>query len=207
MPKTASITLYLLAALLAFSLAGCGEDSGTGSSGGSSSNTRPIPELTERGEETTVTATASGAGGPSEAASSGVAGEPAATAAGCEPTQPDMLGPYYVPDAPVRDAVDTGYVTSGRVLSADGCAPIPGARVEFWLADPQGVYDDAHRATVLAGEGGEYRFESNFPGLYEDRPPHVHVRVTAPGHGELVTQHYPEPGQTGANFDLVLTPA
>ena len=148
------------------------------------------------------------AGETTRVASSEVVSDPVAPATGCEPTQPDMLGPYYVPDAPVRTSVDTGdYVTSGNVLSADGCQPIPGARIEFWLADSQGVYDDAHRATLPAGEGGEYRFESNFPGLYENRPPHIHVRVTAPGHQELVTQHYPEAGQTEANFDLVLQPA
>lgn len=60
---------------------------------------------------------------------------------------------------------------------------------------------------MLTGEGDEYPFESNFPGLYENRPPHIHIRITAPGHEEPVTQHYPESGQTGANFDLVLTPA
>jgi protocatechuate 3,4-dioxygenase beta subunit len=41
-------------------------------------------------------------------------------------------------------------------------------------------------------------------GAYSDRPPHIHVRVTAPGYEELVTQHYPERGQRNANFDLVL---
>jgi protocatechuate 3,4-dioxygenase beta subunit len=41
-------------------------------------------------------------------------------------------------------------------------------------------------------------------GAYSDRPPHIHVRVTAPGYEELVTQHYSERGQRKANFDLVL---
>ena len=40
-------------------------------------------------------------------------GEPAS----CGPTQPDILGPYYVPDAPVYISVDTSYVMSGQVLS------------------------------------------------------------------------------------------
>jgi protocatechuate 3,4-dioxygenase beta subunit len=35
-------------------------------------------------------------------------------------------------------------------------------------------------------------------------PPHIHVRVTAPGYEELVTQHYSELDQRKANFDLVL---
>jgi protocatechuate 3,4-dioxygenase beta subunit len=177
---------------LALFLVSCGGgDSEAGSAESSSAATRPILELTTADEEE----------------SSEVASEPTEPVTDCEPTQPDMLGPYYVPDAPVRTSVDTGYVTLGQVLSADGCEPIPGAQIEFWLADSQGIYDDAHRATMLAGEGGEYRFQSNFPGLYENRPPHIHVRVTAPGYEELVTQHYPEAGQTEAIFDLVLVPA
>jgi catechol 1,2-dioxygenase len=124
--------------------------------------------------------------------------------ADCKPTQPDMLGPFYEPGAPVRTSVGSGYVLSGAVLAADDCKPIRNARIEFWLANPKGEYDDAHRATVFAGERGGYRFESNVPVSYSGRPPHIHVRVTAPGFEELVTQHYPEPGQVKANFDLVL---
>jgi hypothetical protein len=75
---------------------------------------------------------------------------------------------------------------------------------EVRLANPRGEYDDAHRATVFAGESGEYRFESNVPVSYGSRPPHIHVRVRAPGFEELVTQHYLERGQRKANFDLVL---
>jgi predicted ester cyclase len=55
-----------------------------------------------------------------------------------------------------------------------------------------------------SGERGKYRFESNVPVSYGGRPPHIHVRVTAPGYEELVTQHYPQRGQRKANFDLVL---
>ncbi len=126
--------------------------------------------------------------------------------AGCEPTRPDMLGPFYEPNAPVRTSVGSGYVLSGSVLAAGGCEPVRDARIEFWLANPEGEYDDAHRATVFAGERGRYRFESNVPVSYGGRPPHIHIRVTAPGYRNLVTQHYPEAGQTEANFDLVLEP-
>jgi protocatechuate 3,4-dioxygenase beta subunit len=122
----------------------------------------------------------------------------------CKPTQTDMLGPFYQPGAPVRTSVGSGYVLSGAVLAAEECKPIPNARIEFWLANPRGEYDDAHRATVLAGERGRYRFESNVPVSYGGRPPHIHVRVTAPGFEELITQHYPKPGQRKANFDLIL---
>ena len=171
--------------ILVLVLAGCGGAEPR------SSGAEPSPPA-----ETTAQAAA-----PSEAEARS-AGEPA----GCEPTRPDSLGPFYEPDAPVRTSVGSGYVLSGAVLAAGGCDPVADARVEFWLANPEGEYDDAHRATVPVGDGGGYRFESNVPVAYGDRPPHIHIRVTAPGYRELVTQHYPDAGQTEANLDLVLDP-
>ena len=203
MLKVASVAGYLFLALLTLFLVGCSGSSGSSGSAESSSDTeQPVVELLPDGEDTSISASSPDVEGMSE-----LANEPAAPVADCEPTQPDMLGPYYVPGAPMRTSVDTGYVVSGEVLSADGCEPIPGAQIEFWLADSQGNYDDAHRATMLSGERGEYQFQSNFPGLYENRPPHIHIRATAPGYGELVTQHYPQAGQTEASFDLVLEPS
>lgn len=122
----------------------------------------------------------------------------------CRPTLPDALGPFYEPGAPVRTNVGTGYVLRGRVLAARTCRAIPRARIEFWLVNPRGSYDDAHRATVIAGRRGGYRFESNKPIAYESRPPHIHIRVTARGLRTLVTQHYPRAGATGAAVNLVL---
>ncbi|MGD8351715.1 MAG: intradiol ring-cleavage dioxygenase [Nitrospirota bacterium] len=129
-----------------------------------------------------------------------------ARAQGCEPTRPDMLGPFYKAGAPERFKVGEGYVLTGRVLSAGDCSPLEGARIELWLVGPGGRYDDAHRATVFSGGSGSYRFESNFPPGYYGRPPHIHIRASAEGHRTLVTQHYPERGSAGASFDLVLIP-
>jgi protocatechuate 3,4-dioxygenase beta subunit len=134
-------------------------------------------------------------------------GAKAVSSTACAPTAPDGLGPFYTPNAPVRSSVGKGYSLSGVVRSSEGCSPISGARIEFWLAGPDGKYDDDHRATVLSGEAGRYEFESNSPPAYGRRPPHIHVRVTAAGHETLVTQHYPAEGQRAATFDLVLVPA
>ena len=128
-------------------------------------------------------------------------------AAACVPTRPDALGPFYTPNAPVRSTVGRGHVLTGVVRSGADCPPVGGARIEFWLAGPSGQYDDAHRATVIADATGRYRFESNFPPGYAGRPPHIHVRVTAARHQTLVTQYYPQPGQTEGTFDLVLIPS
>lgn len=127
-------------------------------------------------------------------------------AATCTPTDPDMLGPFYKPGAPIRSIVGTGYVLKGTVRSAKDCAPVPRAVIECWLAGQGGEYDDAHRATVVADASGSYRFESSAPKPYFGRPPHIHIRVSAVGFRTLVTQHYPEAGKTGGMLDLVLVP-
>jgi protocatechuate 3,4-dioxygenase beta subunit len=124
----------------------------------------------------------------------------------CRPTEPDALGPFYKPGAPVRSTVGQGYVLSGVVKAAPTCRPLPGAQLEFWLAGPDGNYDDAHRATLFADDSGAYRFESNFPPRYSFRPPHIHMRISAPGYQTLVTQHYPQEGHSQGTFDLVLAP-
>jgi protocatechuate 3,4-dioxygenase beta subunit len=176
--KSVCFGCVLAASLFVLVLAGCG-----GSESGSSQRAQPSKK-----SPPTQTAENHATGGH----------------VNCKPTQPDMLGPFYEPGAPVRTSVGSGYVLSGRVLAAKECKPISNARIEFWLANPRGEYDDAHRATVFASQRGRYRFESNVPVTYGGRPPHIHVRVRAPGYEELVTQHYPERGQRKANFNLVL---
>ncbi len=128
-------------------------------------------------------------------------------AADCKPTGSDILGPFYEPNAPVRSSVGKGYVLQGTVRSSKDCEPVAKAAIEFWLAGPDGEYDDAHRATVYSDAAGSYRFESNIPLPYGARQPHIHIRVSAQGFKTLVTQHYPAQGKTEAGFDLVLIPA
>jgi protocatechuate 3,4-dioxygenase beta subunit len=36
------------------------------------------------------------------------------------------------------------------------------------------------------------------------RLPHIHIRVVAPEHEELITQHYPKAGNSSADFDMIL---
>jgi protocatechuate 3,4-dioxygenase beta subunit len=178
--KVMRIGCALAASLFALVLAGCGDSESSSSQKAEPSRKNPPSKTAKR--------------------QAAAAAEPAI----CKPTQPDRLGPLYEPGAPVRTSVGSGYVLSGTVLGAHDCKPLRDARIEFWLANPRGEYDDAHRATVLVGERGKYRFESNVPVSYGGRPPHIHVRVTAPGFEELVTQHYPKHGQRKSNFDLVL---
>jgi len=67
-----------------------------------------------------------------------------ALAARCTPTPWDEIGPFYRPNAPVRNTIGKGYLLSGTVRSADGCRPLHNARIEIWQVGPDGTYDDAH---------------------------------------------------------------
>jgi len=129
------------------------------------------------------------------------------SAATCEPTEGDVMGPFYKPNAPVRASVGKGYLLQGVVLSSADCMPVSEAVVELWLAGPDSGYDDNHRATVIADASGRYRFESNVPRPIEGRPPHIHLRVSAKGFETLITQHYPIAGKKNAVMDIVLVPS
>lgn len=122
----------------------------------------------------------------------------------CAPTKPDMLGPFYKPDAPERAVTGHGLVVSGTVRSSKGCGPLPGARLEWWSADGRGEYQDELRATQRTAPDGSFRYETVAPGRYPGRPPHLHLKISAPGHRTLVTQLYPRDGQQAITTDLVL---
>ena len=127
-------------------------------------------------------------------------------AASCTPTPWDEIGPFYRPNAPLRNSIGRGYVLKGTVRSSADCSPIANARIEFWQAGPDGRYDDAYRATVYSDKKGSYRLQT-FPAVpYANRPPHIHILVDVKDFEGLVTQHYPKQGAKGAQLDLVLVP-
>ena len=136
-----------------------------------------------------------------------------------EHTPPMTEGPYYTPGSPeetnlYRDGIPgQRLLLTGVVLNAE-CQPVSGARVDFWQADGQGVYDNSGytlRGHQITGPDGGYRLETVLPGEYPGRTPHIHVKVTAPGGPELTTQVF-FPGMAGNQTDrifddrLVVTP-
>ena len=138
---------------------------------------------------------ASTASGLEEAAAAAVVVPAAQTACTGVLTSPNMEGPYYKAGAPERaDLIDAGMPgqpihISGRVFDQD-CNPLPGAKVDFWQADANGVYDNAGyilRGYVVTDAGGAYTLDTIEPGVYPGRPPHVHVKVFAPDDRELLT--------------------
>jgi len=124
----------------------------------------------------------------------------------CIPTRPDMEGPFYKPNALLRDRTGSGLTVSGRVFSYPDCKPIANAIIEYWHANPEGVYDDAHRATIFSDKEGRYKFVTDFPGIYPGRPAHIHFKIRAPGFKPLITQLYFRKKVSEEVFDIVLVP-
>ena len=118
-------------------------------------------------------------------------------------TTDDILGPFYKAGAPFREDIapenssGTPLLIEGKVFS--GCdLLLENALVEIWNADAEGQYDTSSqylfRGQYETTSEGLYRFRSIIPGKYLNgaiyRPSHLHFRITAPGHQELVSQIY-----------------
>lgn len=131
-------------------------------------------------------------------------GEVQAATLKCSPSPQDEIGPFYRPNAPVRNTIGTGYVLRGVVRDATKCLPVSGARIEFWQAGPGGVYGDTYRATIFSDSKGRYRLETSMPPPYARRPSHIHILVDMRGYAGLITQHYPKRGAKSALMDLVM---
>ena len=128
----------------------------------------------------------------------------------CEPTQSDMLGPYWSEQHPPRtilanpDEPGSRIRISGTVRADDCSTPIANAIVDVWHANDQGCYtifqncdsgnsdNDEYnlRGIMVTDEYGNYSFESILPGYYPGRPRHFHYKITTPSGIELVTQCY-----------------
>ncbi len=107
-------------------------------------------------------------------------------------------GPYYTANPPQRSVLyapgmaGTRVLLSGLVLSRS-CAPIAGARVDFWQADGNGTYDNSGytlRGYQLTDIEGRYQLDTVVPGLYPGRTEHIHVKVTPPGGTTVTSQLY-----------------
>jgi len=121
----------------------------------------------------------------------------------CDPTTPDIQGPYYLPNAPSTTVLagpnepGTRLFIAGKVFSNDCTSPVQGAKVEVWQANAAAVYDNSasfkFRGTMFSAADGSYGFETIHPGPYLNgstyRPAHIHFKVTYNG-TVLVTQLY-----------------
>lgn len=129
------------------------------------------------------------------------------------PNQTETTSPATLPMR--DDEKGDRLVFTGEVRSADG-SPLADAVLDVWQADADGLYSgfgaDAPgtnlRARVHTDADGRFEIHTVVPAPYEIpkagpcgqllaaagwsafRPAHLHVRVTAPGHQELISQLY-----------------
>jgi protocatechuate 3,4-dioxygenase beta subunit len=102
-------------------------------------------------------------------------------------------GPFYVPGEPVRRDITEGRPGTPlrlelAVVGVAGCKPIRGATVEVWHADAGGVYSGVQgqkgrfmRGAQHTDHGGLAVFDTVYPGWYQGRAVHIHVKVHAGG--------------------------
>lgn len=102
----------------------------------------------------------------------------------CEATQSNPGGTNnYIPDAPVRASLGSGFVVTGLVRSAAGCRPLEGIRVQVWLATQTGGEQD-NRASVRTGSDGRYRIQTA-PTVAQFGEPNIHVAYDDGDYGEV----------------------
>lgn len=138
--------------------------------------------------------------------------------AGCEafedgtcPVTPQATeGPFYVADAPQRqdireDCAGLPLELHLRIVGQNG-DPFEDARVDIWHCDANGVYSgqmfhtgyevvDTMAYRYLRGyqfsdAQGAVRFDTIYPGWYQGRTTHIHVKIKIGGHWVLNAQVY-----------------
>jgi protocatechuate 3,4-dioxygenase beta subunit len=119
---------------------------------------------------------------------------PAAVASGrvtCVLTPELTEGPYYIAGEQVRRNITEGrpgvpLTLRATVLDASSCKPIRNAAVDIWHADAGGVYSGfgqgASNRTFMRGiqrtnAAGVATFQTVYPGRYQGRTVHIHVKV------------------------------
>lgn len=122
------------------------------------------------------------------------------------PTTTDILGPFYRPDAPIRSNIipqgSKGELLnlSGTIFQLDGQKPISDALIEIWQCDENEHYDNTSDEYLFRGaqktdKKGKYFFKTIVPVPYKAsetnwRPAHIHLRISSPGHQDLISQIY-----------------
>jgi protocatechuate 3,4-dioxygenase beta subunit len=119
----------------------------------------------------------------------------AATGVSCILTPEQTEGPYYIAGEKLRRNITDGHpgaplVLRTFVVDATTCRPIRNAAVDIWHADAAGVYSGfgtgASNRTFMRGiqrsnAKGLAQFRTVYPGWYQGRTVHIHVKVHVSG--------------------------
>ncbi len=137
---------------------------------------------------------------------------------GCVVRPEQTEGPYFVDRQMARSDIrvdpSTGAAKDGVPLalaltvfdvSNGQCRPLPGATVDVWQCDAQGVYSGVNdpgfnttgqaflRGVQTTDPSGLARFTTIHPGWYQGRAIHIHFKIrtqTAAGNWEFTSQWY-----------------
>lgn len=104
-------------------------------------------------------------------------------------------GPYYVPGEKLRRDITEGkpgtpLALSLKVLNARTCKVITNASIDIWHCDALGVYSGAVadntgtnflRGVQKTNASGVASFKTIYPGFYQGRAVHIHVKVHVGG--------------------------
>ena len=143
-----------------------------------------------------TTAASATNGGTTGSSAGAAAGSDSATSPATCVLSPEMTeGPYYIDGEAVRSDVTEGKPGTPlrldlTVVDASRCTPIPSASVEIWHADAVGNYSGfnatAENTTFLRGvqvsdAAGAVTFRTIYPGWYQGRATHIHLKVHVGG--------------------------
>ncbi len=121
----------------------------------------------------------------------------------CKATQSNPGGTNnYIPEAPERDSLGSGFVITGLVRSAAGCRPLKDVRIQVWLATQTGGEQD-NRASVRTGADGRYRIETA-PTVPQFGEPNIHVGYDDGRYGEVFIRRVVDLDDERAVVDLTL---
>jgi protocatechuate 3,4-dioxygenase beta subunit len=113
-----------------------------------------------------------------------------AGSASCTPTPEATEGPFYLDINDVRQDITEGkagapLALSINVVDASKCSAIKDAAVDIWHCDAGGQYSGVQgsngttflRGTQLTDATGATTFDTIYPGWYQGRAVHIHVKV------------------------------
>jgi protocatechuate 3,4-dioxygenase beta subunit len=128
-------------------------------------------------------------------AAPGTATTATATAASCVLTPEQTEGPYYLSGESVRSDITEGKAgmplrLAFVVLDVNACAAIANALVDIWHADATGNYSGFNatssnrtflRGVQVTDSAGAAGFHTIYPGWYQGRATHIHLKVYVGG--------------------------
>ncbi|MGQ0660931.1 intradiol ring-cleavage dioxygenase [Sphingosinicella sp.] len=123
----------------------------------------------------------------------------------CPVTPQQTEGPFYFDPELVRADIAEGKPGVPlrlrlQIVDAAACAPSQRARVDLWHCDAAGVYSGYDqerssgqrwlRGTQFADAEGVATFNTIYPGWYQGRATHIHLKAWMPDGREVTSQFY-----------------